>query len=123
MSESSCEQPRADYPPASVLRSRLVDIDAQRAETHAKIAELRADLAVLAKARGQVVEDLKSVTYPILTIPPEITTQIFEHYVDVMAEEWASVEAAPNVLTHVCRAWRRIALATPKLTALPASLI
>ncbi|KAJ7058801.1 hypothetical protein C8F01DRAFT_1059516 [Mycena amicta] len=109
-SENSTENPSA-----SVLRARLVAIDTERTDVHAQIAQLRAHLSELAQGRKAVIEQLKGVTYPILDIPPEVTSQIFAYYAEFMAEKWQSLESAPWVLTHVCRAWRRLALALPEI--------
>ncbi|KAJ7058805.1 hypothetical protein C8F01DRAFT_1147284 [Mycena amicta] len=102
-------------PSASVLRARLIAIDTERTDVHAQIAQLRAHLSELAQARKTVAEQLKTATYPILTIPPEVTSQIFAYYAEFMAEKWQTLESAPWVLTHVCRAWRSLALALPRI--------
>ncbi|KAJ7058803.1 hypothetical protein C8F01DRAFT_1147276 [Mycena amicta] len=100
-------------PSASVLRARLITIDTERTDVHAQTAQLRARLIELAKARKAVAEQLKTVTYPILNIPPEVTSQIFAYSVEIMGD--TSQHSAPWVLTHVCRAWRRLALALPRI--------
>ncbi|KAJ7058798.1 hypothetical protein C8F01DRAFT_1370988 [Mycena amicta] len=118
MSFASQSQPVApsdnstQNPSASVLRARLIAIDTERTDVHAQTAQLRARLIELAKARKAVAEQLKTVTYPILDIPPEVTSQIFAYSVEIMGD--ASQHSAPWVLTHVCGAWRRLALALPR---------
>ncbi|KAJ7159477.1 hypothetical protein C8R46DRAFT_1286668 [Mycena filopes] len=77
--------PRSSEPPASSpasLRATLAEIDAE-------LASLRARVEELAAARKPIMDALKSIVYPILTIPVEITAEIF---------------------LHVCTQWRAVAL-------------
>nr|GAT48180.1 predicted protein [Mycena chlorophos] len=102
--------------PTTVLRARLVAVDSERAATHAKITELRSHLAKLADTRAALVAQLQKVIFPILSVPVEITTLIFAYYAEGIAEHcYKSFQSSPLLLTHVCRAWRQIALASPKL--------
>ncbi|KAJ7839596.1 hypothetical protein B0H14DRAFT_2787148 [Mycena olivaceomarginata] len=53
---------------------------------------------------------------PILNFPPEITTEIFSHYVDKPHDiSWKN--GGPLVLNRVCRSWREICLSTCSLWA------
>ncbi|KAJ7740892.1 hypothetical protein B0H14DRAFT_2215752, partial [Mycena olivaceomarginata] len=59
---------------------------------------------------------LNSITYPILTLPPELTSEIFTHCLP--AERFVDVVnpgEAPLLLTRVCQTWRQIAISTPAL--------
>ncbi|KAJ7053129.1 hypothetical protein C8F01DRAFT_1168399 [Mycena amicta] len=114
-SQSAPSDNSTQNPSASVLRARLVAIDTERTDVHAQIAQLRIHLSELAKARKAVAGQLKTVTYPILDIPPEVTSQIFAYYAEFMAEKWQSLESVPWVLTHVCRSWRSLALGLPEI--------
>ncbi|KAJ7058752.1 hypothetical protein C8F01DRAFT_1147107, partial [Mycena amicta] len=100
----------AESPPASTLRARLASLDVEREEL---IAQFRAQLADLAHTRKEISDQLRAITYPILTIPPELTTLIFTHIADLIAAE--DEFPCPFVLTHVCRAWRQIAVASPRI--------
>ncbi|KAF7319819.1 F-box domain-containing protein [Mycena kentingensis (nom. inval.)] len=100
--------------PAS-LRSQLASIDAERASVHSQITALHAKLAELADARKAVAEQLQAVAFPILTLPTEITAEIFLHYAETVADYYGSLQSAPILLTHICRPWRELALALPKL--------
>ncbi|KAJ6504355.1 hypothetical protein DFH09DRAFT_1201440, partial [Mycena vulgaris] len=59
---------------------------------------------------------LDSIIYPVLTLPPEITSEIFIHCVPpVRSRDVVDPGAAPLLLLHVCLAWRQIAVSTPTL--------
>ncbi|KAJ7486729.1 hypothetical protein FB451DRAFT_1026233, partial [Mycena latifolia] len=55
------------------------------------------------------------IIYPVLTLPPEITSEIFAKCVEFEDKDFASPASAPSLLLQVCRSWRLIALATPSL--------
>ncbi|KAJ6466151.1 hypothetical protein C8R47DRAFT_1154081 [Mycena vitilis] len=87
---------------SGTLRHHLADIDG-------KIACQEAQLKLLYSEKRVVSDALSSIVYPVLTIPPELTTQIFEHFVH---RGRASEDLISNLLTvaSVCRAWRTIAV-------------
>ncbi|KAJ7650520.1 hypothetical protein FB45DRAFT_697919, partial [Roridomyces roridus] len=51
----------------------------------------------------------RSIIFPILSIPPELTVAIF------MACVKEHPQQDPLALSHVCCQWRQIALGTPEL--------
>ncbi|KAJ7020265.1 hypothetical protein C8F04DRAFT_304434 [Mycena alexandri] len=57
-----------------------------------------------------------SYKYPVLTLPNEIICEIFLQFLPVYPEcpPWVGT-LSPTSLTHICRQWRDIALATPTL--------
>ncbi|KAJ7498515.1 hypothetical protein FB451DRAFT_1425962 [Mycena latifolia] len=60
--------------------------------------------------------ELDSVIYPVLTLPPEITSEIFLHCLPAKRHcDAVNTTEAPLLLMHVCRAWRQIAVSTPAL--------
>jgi hypothetical protein len=90
-------------------RARIADIDAQ-------IVELENTLALLQTERKPIQERIDSYKYPILTLPNEITSEIFIHFLPVIPLfPSGSGILSPTVLTRVCRTWRDIALTTPAL--------
>ncbi|KAF8213994.1 hypothetical protein K438DRAFT_1750093 [Mycena galopus ATCC 62051] len=98
------------------LRRRLIQLDV-------RIVAQRRVLDELQQTRSDVERELHSATataiYPILTLPAEITTEIFLRFFQV-ADSWrgdipAYGASASIVLAGVCRLWRNIALATPVL--------
>ncbi|KAJ7448353.1 hypothetical protein FB451DRAFT_764666 [Mycena latifolia] len=99
---SSPHPQRGSFSPttASQLRSRLVDIESQ-------VADLVSQLARLHVEKEGVLASLDSIIYPVLTLPPEITSEIFLQYVRSCS--------SPLLLASICRAWRAVALSTPGL--------
>ncbi|KAJ7191898.1 hypothetical protein GGX14DRAFT_596871 [Mycena pura] len=93
---------------AATLRERLAEIESE-------MAPLQARLAHLATARKLIVDALESIVFPILTIPPEITTEFFMHYVDWVNGDPRTRRGGPLVLASVCSSWRSIALNFPKI--------
>ncbi|KAF8213945.1 hypothetical protein K438DRAFT_1802605 [Mycena galopus ATCC 62051] len=96
-----------------IVRSRLAELDAQ-------IIEQRRVLYDLEQARFDVERILDAIaTYPVLTLPTEITAEIFASCLsafDPLSIPPATDEiSAPLVLAGVCRAWRDIAFTTPIL--------
>jgi hypothetical protein len=84
---------------------------AQRAE----LADIQHQLEVL-KARERDLEAaLAIVAYPVLTLPPEITSHIFLNCLPFHGRVQPSATKAPLVLAQVCRHWRDVALATAGL--------
>ncbi|KAF7352461.1 F-box domain-containing protein [Mycena venus] len=87
-------------------RSRLADLEAQILPLERKLSVLRAEQALLQ-------ERLDSYKYPVLTLPNEITSEIFKHFPSRYPPLTGPL--SPTRLTHICRNWREIALATPAL--------
>ncbi|KAJ7605100.1 hypothetical protein FB45DRAFT_1042691 [Roridomyces roridus] len=78
------------------------DLRREFAQLEAKIIELKDALVVAEHRRATVQQQLRQVaTFPILTLPVEITAQIFTH--------------SPLVFLTVCHRWRDIAFTTPAL--------
>lgn len=55
----------------------------------------------------------RTLTYPVLTLPPEITAEIFVHFLPDYPE--LPPISAPLQLCAICQQWRQIALSTPSL--------
>ncbi|KAJ7093664.1 hypothetical protein C8R44DRAFT_989832 [Mycena epipterygia] len=93
---------------ASSLRHHLAAIDD-------KIACLEAQLTLLRSERDVLSRALNSIVYTILTIPPELTTEIFGYCVhDNGCSARAMIRNALTVAS-VCRAWRAIAISSGAL--------
>ncbi|KAJ7048343.1 hypothetical protein C8F01DRAFT_117878 [Mycena amicta] len=93
-------------------RARLTKIDA---ELYYLENDSTKYIAALEAAEAILVERLSHLVYPILTLPPAITAQIFLACLPAHGRVRMSSEAAPLKLSWVCRQWREIALATPEL--------
>ncbi|KAJ7265402.1 hypothetical protein B0H12DRAFT_1068502 [Mycena haematopus] len=71
--------------------------------------------------RACLAEQLDSVVYPVLTLPPEITSHIFLQCLPVVPNIDSQSKAgptslqAPLLLLQICGIWRRLALSTPRL--------
>ncbi|KAJ7462107.1 hypothetical protein FB451DRAFT_1000064, partial [Mycena latifolia] len=99
---------------------RLSELDVQ-------ILEQKLVLRELERNRTTTQRELQATaTYPVLSLPVEITAKIFGHCLPLseefehlwfskvpMAEELQ--EIAPLVFLGVCQSWRDIALGTPTL--------
>ncbi|KAJ7108807.1 hypothetical protein C8R44DRAFT_297158 [Mycena epipterygia] len=93
------------------LRDRLLQLSAEICLLpHTEAATI----IRLQDEQQSIQNTLHLIVYPILTIPPELTIEIFLHCLpDVPWEPNASV--APMLLGAVCRQWREIAWNTPAL--------
>ncbi|KAJ7186646.1 hypothetical protein C8R46DRAFT_1057639 [Mycena filopes] len=104
------------------LDSEVADRDA-RAADRAQLAALEAQishpeqaLAELLPMRESVQARLDAVKYPVLTLPPEIITEIFTQFLPVYPLCSPLLgRSSPTVLTHICHLWREIAQGTPAL--------
>jgi len=95
--------------PHAADRARLAELELQ-------ILDLERSLSVLRLERTAVQERVDSSTYPVLTLPNEITSEIFIHFLPIypLCPPLTGI-LSPTLLTHICRQWREIALATPEL--------
>ncbi|KAF8150396.1 hypothetical protein K438DRAFT_440839 [Mycena galopus ATCC 62051] len=90
-------------------RARLADIDAE-------ISLLQSSLSALRKQRAQVQKRLDARRYPVLTLPTEITSEIFLHTLPVYPDYPPLLGLdSPTLLAQICRSWREIAVGTPEL--------
>ncbi|KAJ7693883.1 hypothetical protein B0H17DRAFT_1058554 [Mycena rosella] len=62
-----------------------------------------------------VQQQLDSLVYPVLTLPHEITSEIFVYCLPAEPSWIPDTMEAPLLLMHVCSAWRNIAVSTPTL--------
>ncbi|KAJ7834603.1 hypothetical protein B0H13DRAFT_222010 [Mycena leptocephala] len=90
-------------------RTRAVDIDAE-------ILDLERSLFALRNEKALLQHRLDSYKYPVLTLPNEIVSEIFIHFLPIypFCPPLTGI-LSPNLLTQICRRWREIALATPGL--------
>ncbi|KAF7984977.1 hypothetical protein HWV62_9936 [Athelia sp. TMB] len=96
----------------SQVRSDLVALE----DTLARITSIQTRLLQKRDALQVYSDELKALTSPIRTIPPEILIEI-SYYLkgDYRDEAPARARAGSLLPTHVCQQWRQIALSTPSL--------
>ncbi|KAJ7281022.1 hypothetical protein C8J57DRAFT_1057856, partial [Mycena rebaudengoi] len=90
---------------------RLPDLDA-------RILELEKALAAARLEWRNLQTRIDAYKYPILTLPIEITSKIFVHFLPPAPypERTPAIGlSSPHILGHICRTWREIALSTPRL--------
>ncbi|KAJ7250292.1 hypothetical protein C8J57DRAFT_681821 [Mycena rebaudengoi] len=99
------------------LRDRMAELDSA-------IRALDAQKSVLEAERRLVRKKLRSLDYPVLTLPAEITSEIFIRCLPPIPSgptsrfpKNPSRRDAPLILLEICRAWREIAQTTPGLWA------
>ncbi|KAF8217981.1 hypothetical protein K438DRAFT_15775 [Mycena galopus ATCC 62051] len=88
------------------LRQRILDLNATISHHESTLQELK-------QQRSAILSELNLVVYPVLTLPPEITAEIFKWCIDTGMRLLPSL--APLLLTQICRDWRALALSTPAL--------
>ncbi|KAJ6476847.1 hypothetical protein C8R45DRAFT_1008037, partial [Mycena sanguinolenta] len=91
---------------AHLLRQRLSDLNATISHHESILQELK-------QQRSAILSELDLVAYPVLTLPPEITAEIFKWCIDTDLPLLPST--APLLLTRICRDWRVLAFSTPAL--------
>ncbi|KAK7014267.1 F-box domain-containing protein [Favolaschia claudopus] len=97
-------------------RALLVERETQILELKDKISAIQRSISELHAVKRSIQERIDSYTYPVLALPTEIITQIFLHYIPLYPQPPPLVGLrSPTTLTHICRKWRQIALATPRL--------
>ncbi|KAJ7704578.1 hypothetical protein B0H17DRAFT_1126886 [Mycena rosella] len=82
----------------------------------AQILELQHTLGALQQEKDLVQGRLDAYRYPVLTIPNEIVSEIFVHFLPVYPQRSPLIAPrSPALLAQICRKWRDIALSTPAL--------
>ncbi|KAJ7068840.1 hypothetical protein C8F01DRAFT_1119483 [Mycena amicta] len=92
---------------AASLRTQIEHLTLAIAEHKRVLDEMQTNLDSLQK-------QLHAIPYPILTLPPEIVSQIFIHSIPRAGSSPGRLHA-PTLPTQVCRVWRAIAISTPAL--------
>ncbi|KAJ7092104.1 hypothetical protein C8R43DRAFT_1049908 [Mycena crocata] len=90
-------------------RARIANIAARILELERSVRELRLEKELAQKR-------LDSYVYPVMTLPNEIISEIFLHFLPVYPiGPLFKGYLSPTLLTHICLKWREIAIATPAL--------
>ncbi|KAJ7669391.1 hypothetical protein DFH06DRAFT_1038461, partial [Mycena polygramma] len=90
-------------------RARIVTLKAQISEITRLLSTIRAEQAL-------VRERLDSYRYPVLTLPNELVSDVFIHFLPTypLCPPLTGTHS-PQLLLQICRKWRQIALSTPTL--------
>ncbi|KAJ7635357.1 hypothetical protein FB45DRAFT_1143584 [Roridomyces roridus] len=95
-----------------------------RTRMRCRLSELDSLIAVLTAERDALQAQSDTIVYPVLSLPPEITSEIFEGSIGIddsvsitVGQRIMPVVGAntPLLLTHICREWRQIAPSNPAL--------
>ncbi|KAJ7156546.1 hypothetical protein C8R43DRAFT_414649 [Mycena crocata] len=90
-------------------RARLKDVEAE-------ISEFGESLNRLRREKQRIQTRLDDYKYPVLTLPNEIVSEIFIHFLPTYPVCPSPTGLfSPTHLTQICRKWRQIAVATPTL--------
>ncbi|KAJ7108419.1 hypothetical protein C8R43DRAFT_186446 [Mycena crocata] len=90
-------------------RARIAEIDAQ-------VWDLQESIRLLQTQRKVLQDRLDAYRYPVLTLPNEITSEIFIRFLPPYPTCPPMKRGlSPFFLTHICHTWRNVALTTPTL--------
>jgi hypothetical protein len=82
----------------------------------ARIQTLEEALFAAKLERQDLQTHLDAYKYPILTLPTEITSEIFVNFLPAYPACPPAIGlSSPHILVQICRTWREIALSTPRL--------
>ncbi|KAF7334226.1 Transcription factor [Mycena sanguinolenta] len=97
-------------------RARITDIDAQVSSLKDSIQSLQDSIQALETEKMHAQERVEAYAYPVLTLPNEITSEIFTEFIpDYPSPPPLVGRLSPTTLTHICHKWRAIAVSTPAL--------
>ncbi|KAJ7720928.1 hypothetical protein B0H16DRAFT_1792211 [Mycena metata] len=101
--------PRAARERRTADRERIADLAA-------RIIDLEAEKHLLEAEQETLQERLDAYTYPVLTLPPEVVSEMFVHFLPVYPKRAPQKGLlSPITLCQICRLWREIAFSTPSL--------
>ncbi|KAJ7178171.1 hypothetical protein C8R46DRAFT_988301, partial [Mycena filopes] len=97
-------------------RKRLVDVATRILDLERSLQTLSGEKRLLEKEQNLLQDRISAYTFPVLTLPPEVVSEIFVHFLPVYPRRAPDKGLhSPVVLTHICHRWREIALSTPRL--------
>ncbi|KAJ7911069.1 hypothetical protein B0H13DRAFT_585909, partial [Mycena leptocephala] len=86
-----------------------------------RLAEIDEQIALLEAEKKIVQRKLGSITYPVLSLPFEVTSKIFVHCLPDFQDSDRIFSRypvpTPLLLSQICRTWRFVAFTTPKIWA------
>ncbi|KAJ6561860.1 hypothetical protein B0H19DRAFT_894253, partial [Mycena capillaripes] len=102
------------------IRELLVGPQKEVAELTAKIECLQDLISQLSKKRDQLNDFITphlALISPTRRLPADVVAEVFAACLPADRNAIMSSAEAPLLLCHVCRAWRTLALSTPRLWA------
>ncbi|CAA7269501.1 unnamed protein product [Cyclocybe aegerita] len=96
-------------PPMKTLRSLEDEID--------KINQILKNLCQQHASLSEEINTVRTIIAPIRRIPTDILIEIFHRCLPTEHNVWMNKRQCPLLLTHVCRNWRKVTIATPSLWA------
>ncbi|KAJ7262479.1 hypothetical protein C8J57DRAFT_1719386 [Mycena rebaudengoi] len=102
-------EPELTQPMLAETRAQIADMDSH-------ILALEKSLSTAHRRRQNLHTRLNGYKYPILSLPTEITSIIFGHFIpDYPTRPQLTGPVSPTILGQICRKWRDIALDSPRL--------
>ncbi|KAF7354695.1 F-box domain-containing protein [Mycena sanguinolenta] len=89
-----------------------------------RLEDIKAQIALLRAEKEMIEEKLHSIKYPVLSLPFELTSEIFFHCLPDLQHADPIFDVSPVrlpaavLLTQICRTWRAVALKTPRIWAI-----
>ncbi|KAF7302301.1 F-box domain-containing protein [Mycena indigotica] len=108
---SLLREPKRPDPPLE--RTTILRLREEAEQTSKTIDKLKTQLTHLEDRLERIIDDLSSIVYPVNTLPTEILCRIFAAAVS-LSPHFAANRALIRI-TAVCRHWRAIAIADPRL--------
>ncbi|KAJ6629850.1 hypothetical protein B0H10DRAFT_1211309 [Mycena sp. CBHHK59/15] len=97
-------------------RSVLRDARAHIAELDDRIVALEGEICGMRDKQKKLHEMLDSYTYPVLTLPNKVTSEIFVNFLPVLPECPPPTGLfSPTLLGQICREWWEITFSTPSI--------
>jgi hypothetical protein len=104
------------HEPTANERAALAADRARITEIEAQMAELHHSLDLLQQEKDSLQDRLDAYTYPVMTLPNEITSEIFVRFIPAYPKcPPLRGPHSPLLLGQICRKWREIAVSTPAL--------
>ncbi|KAJ7130392.1 hypothetical protein C8R44DRAFT_65393 [Mycena epipterygia] len=115
-SKSSYASSKHEGPTIASERAARAADRVRLAVIKAQISDLESSLRSLRPERDLLQSRLDAYTYPVLTLPNEIVSEIFINFLPVYPKRRPVIGLlSPTLLCQICRKWRDIALSTPSL--------
>ncbi|KAJ7711516.1 hypothetical protein B0H16DRAFT_598484 [Mycena metata] len=109
-------QLQADRERRAADRERIADLAGRIIDLECSTRALREEKQLLKAEQDAIQDRLDAYTYPVLTLPPAIVSEIFLHFLPAYPERAPQKGLlSPITLGQLCRLWREIAFSTPSL--------